>query len=125
MTGTPLMPTLGSITPPPAAAPARARLNKCDGLTTVRASGDNPTAASFGPAEAVPYSAFELGDPEPDITCVTPKIQLYEPRELLAAQAMLKELGSDDHGKRDRRLLETLMQSSWRKPLLPIPEDFT
>ena len=86
MTGTRRMPKLGSSTTLPAAAPAHPSLSKCDGLTTVRTSGDNLAAASFGPAEALPDSAFELGDPKPDITAMTPSTQLYEPRELLAAR---------------------------------------
>lgn len=86
-----------------------------------RSCGGEPATACCTTETA---SEFDLGEPGPAPIPVALGTRLFEPGELLSAQKALNERGSDELRKRDQGILDALMQTSWHKPLMPIPEDY-
>ena len=122
MTGTPPMSIRSSPTPWSSAAPTRPRPKECDDMDPVLTCGGEPVVTRFTTTEAA--ADFDLGEPGPAPTLVALVTRLFDPGELLSAQKAVNERGSDELRRRDQGILDALMQTSWHKPLMPIPEDY-
>lgn len=122
MTGTLPKSIRSSPTPLASATPTRQQPKECDDIDLVPTCAGKPAAARLITTEAV--SDFDLSEPEPAPNPVTPWTRLFEPGELLSAQKVVNERGTDDLRKRDQGILDVLMQTSWQKPLMPIPVDY-
>ena len=120
MTGTPPKSIRSSARLRASATPTRPRPKECEDIDLVRSCSGEPATACRTTETA---SEFDLGEPGPAPTPVALGTRLFEPGELLSAQKAVNERGSDDLRRRDQGILDAL-QTSWQKPLMPIPEDY-